>query len=106
MSSAIRLAQRGVNVLQLERARAARAAHLSLRTLIPEGAAHERMALPRGAPLGAVRHRQHRARHALGGLQQPGPALWARVRAQVTAFFEALEDEGAFVGAAPRRIIS
>jgi hypothetical protein len=30
--------------------------------------------------------------------QEPGPALWARVRSQMTAFFQALEQEGAFVG--------
>jgi hypothetical protein len=30
--------------------------------------------------------------------QEPGPALWGRVRSQVMAFFQALEQEGAFVG--------
>jgi phage tail sheath protein FI len=30
--------------------------------------------------------------------EQPGATLWARVRAEVSAFFESLEDEGAFPG--------
>jgi phage tail sheath protein FI len=30
--------------------------------------------------------------------EQQGPGLWARVRAEVIAFLESLEDEGAFAG--------
>jgi phage tail sheath protein FI len=34
-------------------------------------------------------------------LEHGGPPLWAQVRSQVTAFFESLERDGAFVGGEP-----
>jgi len=96
----IRLAHGGVNLLQSARvaSRAVPPPHISLRTLVPEATAKSdwrelgirRLAL---FIMASVERGTRWAMH-----QEPGPALWARVRSQVIAFFEALEQEGAFVG--------
>ena len=91
-----RLAQHGINVLRS--ARAEPRAQLSLRTLIPEGAARGewRYLAARRLALFVTASILRGTRWAL--FMQSGAPLWARLRAQVTAFFEALEQEGAFVG--------
>ncbi len=92
----IRLAQGGVNVLQATRT--ALRPRLSLRTLVPEaGVKHDgRYVAARRFALFVMTSIERGTRWVV--FEHSGPPLWARVRAQVTAFFRALEDEGAFVG--------
>ncbi len=95
----IRLAQAGVNVLPTTRALSL--PRLPLRTLLPEASARdeERYLSARRLALFLMRSIERGTRWAL--LEHSGPALWERLRAQVIGFLEALEDEGAFVGAKP-----
>lgn len=95
----IRLAQAGVNVLPVTRALAL--PRLGLRTLLPEAAARgeERYLSARRLALFLMSSIERGTRWAL--LEHSGPALWSRLRLQVTAFLEALEDEDAFVSAKP-----
>src|SRR6185437_6474962 len=92
----IRLAQNGVNVLRFPRAPLR--PPLGLRTLLPEPRAKSegRYLSARRFTLFLTASIEHGTRWAV--LERPGPALWARARAQVIEFFRALEDEGAFVG--------
>jgi phage tail sheath protein FI len=91
-----RLAHGGVNVLQS--ARGPRARRLGLRTLLGEGAAScdFRYASARRLALFIMSSIEQGTRWAL--FEHPGAGLWRQLREQVSAFFEALEDEGAFVG--------
>lgn len=91
-----RLTQAGVNVLQT--LRAARPRRLGLRTLLGEQAGRNdfRYASARRLALFIMSSIELGTRWAL--FEQPGAALWRQITEQVTAFFEALEDEGAFVG--------
>lgn len=93
----IRLAQAGANVLPGRRALPLPL--LALRTLLPEAGARteERYLSARRFALFLMRSIERGTRWAL--LERSGPLLWSRLGAQVTAFLEALEDEGAFVGA-------
>ena len=95
----IRLAQGGVNTLRSARMPPGPAR--GLRPLLPEIACRteEGYLSARRFALFLMRSIERGTRWAL--LEQSGPALWARVRRQVTAFFEALESEAAFVGAKP-----
>lgn len=95
----LRLAQGGVNVLHA--ARSAPPARLGLRILLPEAGtrSEERYLAARRFALFLMSSVEQGTRWAL--LEAAGPALWARLAAQVTAFFRALEQEGAFVGAKP-----
>jgi len=95
----IRLAQAGVNVLPVTRALAQ--PRLGLRTLLPEAAARgeERYLSARRLALFLMSSIERGTRWAL--LEHSDPALWSRLRLQVTAFLEALEDEDAFVSAKP-----
>lgn len=95
----LRLAQAGVNVLPATRALPL--PRVPLRTLLPEAGARneERYLSARRLVLFLMSSIERGTRWAL--LEHSAPALWARLRAQVLAFLEALEDEGAFVGAKP-----
>lgn len=95
----IRLAQGGINVLPTTLALAQPG--LGLRTLLPEATARgdERYLSARRLALFLMSSIERGTRWAL--LEHSSPALWSRLRAQVIDFFEALEDEGAFVGAKP-----
>ena len=96
----LRLSQAGVNLLQSARvaARALPPPHISLRTLIAEAAAKSdwRELAIRRLALFIMHSVEHGTRWA--ALEQHGPALWARVAAQVSAFLESLQQEGAFAG--------
>ena len=96
----IRLAQGGVNLLQSARvaSRAVPPPYISLRTLVPEAAVKSdwRELGSRRLALFVMASVERGTRWAVH--QEPGPALWARVRSQVMAFFQTLEQEGAFVG--------
>jgi hypothetical protein len=91
-----RLAHVGVNVLQT--LRAARARRLGLRTLLGERAGRNdfRYASARRLALFIMSSVEQGTRWSL--FEHPGAALWRQITEQVTTFFEALEDEGAFVG--------
>src|SRR5665213_642150 len=91
----IRLAQGGVNVLQSPRA--ATRSRLGLRTLLPERNARNdgRYVSARRLTLFVMTSIDCGTRWAV--FEHSSPPLWERVRAQVMAFFEALDDEGAFV---------
>jgi uncharacterized protein len=95
----IRLAQAGVNVLPATLALAL--PRLGLRTLLPEATARdeERYLSARRLALFLMSSIERGTSWAL--LEHSGPALWSSMSAQVIGFFEALEDEGAFVGAKP-----
>ena len=75
---------------------------LGLRTLLPEATARdeERYLSARRLALFLMSSIERGTRWAL--LEHSGPALWSSMSAQVIGFFEALEDEGAFVGAKRR----
>lgn len=97
----LRLAQGGVNSWQS--ARSAAAAPFQARTLQPESACG-----PDGQDLAARRLMlflmnsiERATRWVL--LERPGPALWARARAQVLVFLEALDAQGAFPAHGPER---
>ncbi len=91
-----RLAQCGVNLLQA--ARAVLRPRISLRTLLPEaGVRHDaRYVAARRFALFVMSSIERGTRWVV--FEHSGPPLWARVCAQVTAFFDALDDEDAFVG--------
>ncbi len=95
----IRLAQAGVNVLPAPRALAL--PRLALRMLLPEATARdeERYLSARRLALFLMSSIERGTRWAL--FEHSGPVLWSRLRLQIVAFLEALEDEGAFVGAKP-----
>jgi phage tail sheath protein FI len=97
----IRLSQGGVNVLGA--ARAAARHRLPWRTLTAEAGvkAQWRSLSERRFALFVMRSIERGTRWVL--FERQGPALWQRLRAQVTAFFEALAAEGAFAGRAPRQ---
>jgi uncharacterized protein len=92
----IRLGQGGVNALTAQRHNGRQ--HGGLRTLLPEAGiksdwrylASRRFAL---FIMASIEHGTRWVRLELGG-----PLLWAQARAQVTAFFESLERDGAFAG--------
>jgi uncharacterized protein len=94
-----RLSQAGVNLLQSARvaARALPPPRIKLRTLVAEAAARsDWRELPiRRLALFVINSVERGTRWVL--YEKPGPALWARVRSQLTSFFESLEQEGAFV---------
>ena len=92
----IRLAQAGVNVLHAQRAggRALRRpAHAAA-----GGRRQDRLALSGGAPFCAVLMASIERGTRWVRFEHGGPPLWAQVCSQVTAFFESLEHDGAFVG--------
>jgi phage tail sheath protein FI len=96
----VRLSQAGVNLLQSARiaARALPPPPIHLRTLVADGGARSdgrELAIRRLALF--IMHSVERGTRWVV-YEQSGPALWARVRAQMTAFFEQLERDGAFVG--------
>ena len=93
----LRLTQAGVNVLQAQRA--AQRSRLGLRTLRPEAAGRSdwRFASARRLALFIMTSVEQGTRWAL--FEPAGPALWGELCTQVTGFFAALQDEGAFVGA-------
>jgi hypothetical protein len=90
-----RLLHAGVNLLQPSRMPRTR---IKLRTLIPEaGVKNEwRYLCARRFALFVMSSIERGTRWVL--FEQPGAALWERVRLEVTAFLESLEDEGAFAG--------
>lgn len=92
----VRLTEAGVNVLQPQRAGSR--SRLGLRTLLPEtpGRSGWRYASARRLALFIMTSIEQGTRWSL--FEPPGAALWSEVSAQVIAFLEALEDEGAFVG--------
>ena len=92
----VRLAQGGVNVLHT--VRTAVRARAGLRTLLPEAAGKSewRYAAARRLALFVMTSIERGTRWAL--FEPQGATLWAQLRAQVGAFFEALQDDGAFVG--------
>jgi uncharacterized protein len=96
----VRLSQAGVNLLQSARvaARAVPPPHIKLRTLVAEAAAKSdwRELAIRRLALFVINSVERGTRWAL--FEKPGPGLWARVRSQMTSFFQSLEQEGAFVG--------
>ena len=96
----VRLSHAGVNLLQSTRvaARALPPPRISLRTLVAEAAARSdwrELALRRLA-LFVINSVERGTRWV--AYEKSGPALWARVSSQVTQFFQALDQEGAFVG--------
>ena len=96
----VRLSQAGVNLLQSARvaARALPPPRISLRTLVVEAAARSdwRELAIRRLALFIMNSIERGTRWVI--YEKSGPALWARVSSQITEFFEALEQEGAFVG--------
>lgn len=90
-----RLQHAGVNVLQPSRMPRSR---IKLRTLIPEaGVKNEwRYLCARRFALFVMNSIERGTRWVL--FEQPGPTLWEKVRIDVLAFLESLEDEGAFAG--------
>lgn len=97
----IRLAQGGVNVLGVARAAARR--RLPWRTLTAEAGvkAQWRLLSERRFALFVMRSIERGTRWVV--YERQGPALWQRMRAQVSAFFESLAAEGAFAGRASRQ---
>jgi hypothetical protein len=96
----VRLSHAGVNLLQSARvaARALPPPRITLRTLVAEAAARSdsrELALRRLA-LFIMSSIEHGTRWVI--YEKPGPALWARVRAQVGAFLQELARDGAFAG--------
>ena len=96
----VRLAQAGVNLMQSARvaARALPPARISLRTLVVEAAARSdwRELAIRRLALFIMNSIERGTRWVI--YEKSGPPLWARVSSQIIEFFEALEQEGAFVG--------
>jgi phage tail sheath protein FI len=96
----IRLSQAGVNLLQSARvaARAVPPPRIRLRTLVAETAAKSdwREFAIRRLALFVLNSVERGTRWAI--YENSGPALWARVSSQLTSFFQALEQEGAFAG--------
>jgi hypothetical protein len=92
----LRLAQGGVNLLSAAR-HSARGCE-GLRTLLPEMAAKAdlRVLAARRFALFIMASIERGTRWVQ--FVHGGPPLWAQVRAQVTAFFDGLERDGAFVG--------
>ena len=92
----IRLIQGGVNALTSQRHNGRQ--HGGLRTLLPEvGVKIDwRYLASRRFALFIMASIEHGTRWVR--LEHGGPPLWAQVRSQVTAFFESLERDGAFVG--------
>jgi hypothetical protein len=92
----IRLIQGGVNALIAQRHNARQ--HGGLRTLLPEAGIKTdwRYLASRRFALFIMASIEHGTRWVR--LEHGGPPLWAQVCAQVTAFFEGLERDGAFVG--------
>ena len=100
----VRLSHAGVNLLQSARiaARALPPPRIRLRTLVAEDAARidsRELALRRLA-LYIMSSIEQGTRWAV--YEKSGPALWARVRAQVSAFLQELAREGAFAGSNAR----
>ncbi len=97
----IRLAQAGVNVFGAVRPAVGR--RLPWRTLTAEAGvtAQRRSLSERRFALFVMRSIERGTRWAL--FERQGPALWQRLRAQVTAFFESLAAEGAFPGRSARQ---
>ena len=79
-------------------ARAVPPPHISLRTLVAEAAAKSdwRELAIRRLALFVMTSIERGTRWVV--YEEPGPALWSHVRSQMTSFFQALEEEGAFVG--------
>ena len=96
----VRLSQAGVNLLQSARvaARAVPPPRISLRTLVAEAAAKSdwRELAIRRLALFIMNSVERGTRWVV--YEKSGPALWSRVCSQLAAFFEALEQEGAFIG--------
>jgi hypothetical protein len=92
----IRLAQGGVNALTAQRQNCRQ--NGGLRTLLPEIGvkAQGRYLAARRFALFVMASIDQGTRWVR--LEHGGPALWAQVRSQVTAFFEGLQRDGAFVG--------
>jgi uncharacterized protein len=90
-----RLLHAGVNLLQQTRSPRTT---VNPRTLIPEAGVKNdwRYLVTRRFALFVMSSLEQGTRWVL--FEQNGPVLWERVRAEVTAFFESLEDEGAFTG--------
>jgi hypothetical protein len=99
----VRLAHAGVNLLQTARvaARALPPPRIRLRTLVAETARSDcrELALRRLA-LYIMSSIERGTRWAV--YEKSGPALWARVRSQVTAFLQELARGGAFAGSSAR----
>jgi phage tail sheath protein FI len=102
----LRLSQAGVNLLTPARVAAAVRTlplpRFTLRTLLPEAGARSdcrELALRRLA-LFIMSSIEHGTRWAV--YEQSGPALWARVRAQIVEFMQQLERAGAFAGRSAR----
>jgi phage tail sheath protein FI len=97
----IRLAHAGVNVLGA--ARPAARHRPPWRTLTAEAGvkAQWRSLSERRFALFVMRSIERGTRWVV--FERQGPALWQRLRAQVTAFFEALATEGAFAGRTARQ---
>jgi phage tail sheath protein FI len=93
------LARGGVNVLQSSRL--APHARPGLRTLLPERSARNEWRYVSARRLALFLMRSVEAGTRWAVFEQPGPALWKRVREQVLEFFDTLDDEGAFVGGRP-----
>ena len=98
--------RRGVNLLQSARALPPCRACTCLRTLLPEAAAKSdwRYLGGRRLALFLMASIERGTRWACSSI--PGPALWARVRSQVMAFFARWSTRVLSSDAAPRRIIS
>jgi uncharacterized protein len=96
----IRLSQGGVNLLQSARvaARAVPPPRISLRTLVAEAAAKSdwRELANRRLALFVMTSIERGTRWVVH--EESGPDLWSHVCSQMTSFFEALDEEGAFVG--------
>ena len=101
----VRLAQAGVNLMQSARvaARALPPARISLRTLVVEAAARSewRELAIRRLALFIMNSIERGTRWVI--YEKSGPPLWTRVSSQIIEFFEALEQEGAFVGQSPQQ---
>jgi hypothetical protein len=100
----VRLSHAGVNLLQSARvaARALPPPRIRLHTLVGEAAARSdcrELALRRLA-LFIISSVERGTRWAV--YEKSGPALWARVRAQISAFLQDLAREGAFAGSNAR----
>jgi hypothetical protein len=99
----IRLAQAGVNLLLPARvaSSAMPAPRVRLRTLLAEGSARSdwrELAIRRLALL-VINSVERGTRWVV--YERPGPALFARVHAQLSAFFQGLEHDRAFAGQCP-----
>jgi hypothetical protein len=93
----VRLLHAGINLLQPTRMPRTK---IRLRTLLPEVSVKNewRYLSARRFALFVMGSIERGTRWVL--FEQPGKALWARVRSEVIAFLESLEDEGAFAGRA------